>query len=147
MNLLPFAVVGASVLGSAHCVAMCGGLVLSVAKDRKSLIAYHLGRLLSYCALGALAGLAGERAFALSDSLGWVAAGALSVVLIFMGVRVWRGENVHLFRTPGWILNRAFRGAAQDPFLVGLFSGLLPCGWLHLFVVGALATRSAPLGA
>ena len=58
----------AGFVGSAHCVGMCGGisglfgvqLHLADARRRVSYaLAYNGGRLLSYTALGALAGLAG----------------------------------------------------------------------------------------
>ena len=60
MNIIPFAVVGTSLLGSGHCVAMCGGLIITVARTRSALIRYHLGRLLGYCILGSLAGMLGS---------------------------------------------------------------------------------------
>jgi sulfite exporter TauE/SafE len=33
------------------------------------------------------------------------------------------------------------------PFATGLISALLPCGWLHTFVLGAVATQSPWIGA
>src|SRR5271165_162424 len=51
--------------GSLHCVQMCGPLVLSFGlssgvRPWLSHAAYHLGRILTYSALGALAGWAGS---------------------------------------------------------------------------------------
>ncbi len=52
-------------LGGVHCLGMCGGIVsalsMSVPDSRRGslLLAYNLGRCLTYIALGALAGLMG----------------------------------------------------------------------------------------
>lgn len=55
----------AGLLGSTHCVAMCGGLATALAtapgpgaRSWRPLL-YQLGRLMSYCAAGALAGALG----------------------------------------------------------------------------------------
>ena len=55
-------------LGGGHCLGMCGGLMgaltLAIPKDQRSrrfrlLLAYNLGRILSYATAGLLIGLAG----------------------------------------------------------------------------------------
>jgi sulfite exporter TauE/SafE len=151
-TLIPLAVIGASLFGSAHCVGMCGGLVVATARTRAGVISYHLGRLAGYLALGALAGRIGEATFGAGDSgiqrwLGWGATGLLAAGFIAMGVRVWQGRGAHLFRTPSQGLERLFRFAAGRPGWTGLLSAFLPCGWLHSFVLAAVATGSAARGA
>src|SRR5690606_23998356 len=55
-------------LGSAHCVGMCGGFVVAVAhaggrrRAHARQAAYFLGKTSTYAAFGALAGLAGSAA-------------------------------------------------------------------------------------
>ena len=63
---LVLAVLAASLLGSPHCAAMCGGFVCFYAGsgDRRGVaghVAYHLGRLAAYLTLGVLAGTLGSR--------------------------------------------------------------------------------------
>lgn len=145
-HLVPFAVVGASLLGSGHCVAMCGGIVLTVSQKRADTIRYHLGRLIGYCLLGALAGFLGATAFQNQSYawIPWLATVAFSVTFVWMGVRLWRGQSLHLFHF------NPFRWAKPGhigPELLGFLTAFLPCGWLHTFVLGALATRSMVLGA
>ena len=60
-------------LGSSHCVGMCGGFAAivglrtgSMAGNLRAQLIYSAGRLMSYATLGAIAGFAGQR---LSDSL------------------------------------------------------------------------------
>lgn len=49
---VPFAVIAASLIGSVHCVGMCGGLALAASAHSKAgLISYHIGRFLGYFAL------------------------------------------------------------------------------------------------
>jgi uncharacterized protein len=128
---------------------MCGGLVSSVVRKGRDSVQYHLGRLLGYCSLGALAGFLGRGILQ-----GWVstwipelATFLISMGFVWMGVSVWRGRSVHLYRLPTrflvW-LNQMFKYGA---FSTGFLSALLPCGWLHTFVLGAVATQDPGMGA
>lgn len=155
------AVLGASLLGSVHCAAMCGGFVCmyaGVGTHRPKVsalphIAYNLGRLVSYVVLGVIAGSVGSAidqigGLARISRLAAIVSGALMVawggtaVLAASGVRVpqWgapRGVQTVL----GSILVRLrshspeVRGAAT-----GLLTTLLPCGWLYAFVATAGGT-------
>ena len=57
---VPLGVFIASLLGSSHCVTMCGPIAVTVNNNFGHMSLYHIGRLLSYLTLGALAGLIGE---------------------------------------------------------------------------------------
>jgi sulfite exporter TauE/SafE len=172
-----FSVVLASVLGSLHCVGMCGGLVSFYAgSERESAgrrwaphAAYHLTRLVAYVILGAIAGglgsaldLFGSR-IGLGD-LGVVVAGS---TLLFWGIpllfrRRGNAQLVRLGREPArrrrWVqaMERVLLALAQrvrqrSPLwrasALGLSSALLPCGWLYAFVVLAAGTGSWSAGA
>jgi sulfite exporter TauE/SafE len=148
-DLIPLAVLGASLLGSGHCVGMCGGLVLAVGRGPAKVGAYHFGRLLGYLSLGALAGALGAATLR-SERVSWISWPAsllLAAAFIQMGVNLWRGRGNHLFALPqSWVrkLHEVSRGNA---FAVGTLSALLPCGWLHGFVLASLATQSVSKGA
>ena len=65
MTLL-FGVLVASLVGSVHCAAMCGAFVClyargSIAARASGHVAYNAGRLVSYVALGLVAGALGAR--------------------------------------------------------------------------------------
>ena len=63
-------------LGSFHCVGMCGAIVLAVpGKTTLAKISYNIGRTITYMVLGAIIGLVGE-GFSL---MGWQQ--ALSVIV------------------------------------------------------------------
>ncbi|MBI3556271.1 MAG: sulfite exporter TauE/SafE family protein [Deltaproteobacteria bacterium] len=154
--ILPSGILVASLLGSAHCVGMCGGLVISFVKDTKSLGLYHLGRLLSYASLGAIAGALGNSILnaPISKQLPWVASTAFGILLIGVGVRRLSGKPLHLLFPKSVslisanLIQRSLRGSsAIGVFTLGALSAFLPCGWLYTFVLGATATKSAILGA
>ncbi len=145
---LPVAVLGASLAGSLHCVGMCGGLMASVAQGGRARAGYHLGRGIGYSGLGALAGWLGQGALVLGRSQPWislVSAVFMSALLLAMAYSCWRSRGLHLWKLSPGAYSRLF--ARKTPLLVGLGTALLPCGWLHLFVVGAAATQSPVRGA
>lgn len=147
---VPAAVWVASVLGSPHCVSMCGGLVASTIKGRVSWASYHFGRLMGYLGLGALAGLLGSQI--LSDSrdsrvLSLMVAATMTAGLLIAGFRVWQGRAPHFSILPKAFLMRLFRGFERNALAMGVLTGFLPCGWLHAFVIGAIATQSPARGA
>lgn len=146
IHAIPFAVLGASLMGSGHCVAMCGGLILMVGRDRKGIVFYHLGRLAGYSSLGCLAGFLGSSFLKSSDYtvFSWIASVSLGFGFTFIGTRLWVGKSLHLFRLPNQVLQKVSR---VGPGATGFLSVFLPCGWLHTFVLGAVATGSALLGA
>ncbi|MGV3526209.1 MAG: sulfite exporter TauE/SafE family protein [Candidatus Sericytochromatia bacterium] len=157
---VPGLVLMASVLGSLHCAGMCGGIVMALPPRRSVQVSYHLGRLLGYLGLGALAGLLGQQFLRQAGLLAGVASLVMAVILFSMALRIWRGQPLHL-RLPA-----ALQKALQLPLAlslsgsrrpgpggtllggsVGLLTVLLPCGWLYSFVIGAVMTRQPVLGA
>ncbi len=143
---VPLAVLGASVAGSGHCVAMCGPLVAAVARDRRAWVHYHSGRLLGYLALGAIAGQLGEQVMR-ARTVSFVSAVTMAALFFLSAYRVARGRPLHLPLLPkrwlSWLLERGSR----TPFACGSLTALLPCGWLHAFVLASIATGSLARGA
>lgn len=153
-----------SLAGSLHCVAMCGPLVgLHGGVHSLRLAAIHaLGRLTTYAALGATAGLVG-RAVDLAGRLAaaqHVAAIVAGAVIVAWGARAIAVALGWLRVQPAgatlWKRGltqvhglRGLRGrrAARRAWLIGALTGLLPCGWLWAFVVSAAGTASPWTGA
>lgn len=149
-----------SLLGSLHCVAMCGGFAFSCAQSNHtqlSSILYNLGRLITYVLLGALAASLGRSidSLALHYNLPNIAAYLLGTLLIVSGALSLIGpssawgrsikaqSSLFLANLYGYTLNKfgpSFSSNAR-PILIGLLSTLLPCGWLYSFV--ALAGTSS----
>ncbi len=157
---------GAALLGSLHCIGMCGGLVAvstqGAATTRQRVAAqlgYQGARLASYVALGVSAGLLG-RAIDLAGraaGLGRAAAIVSGVTMMLWGVwAMLEASGVELGRRlPALTLlpaaARVWLGRAQrqSPFgravLLGGASALLPCGFFYPFAPAAAGTGS-PLG-
>ncbi len=148
-SLIPGAVLLASLLGSAHCAAMCGVIMISAGRTPGAVARYHAGRLAGYLVLGALAGWVGKSVFnpAWFSWVAWIATGAMALVFVIMAIRMWGGKLPHLNLVSPAVSRFLFRLAQGRPLLVGLATAALPCGWLHGFVLGAAATRSPVSGA
>jgi sulfite exporter TauE/SafE len=150
---------GAGILGSVHCVGMCGGLVavVSVGGGAGSVhlrqVRYFLGKTLVYGVLGGIAGAAGQAAgFALSGASGILSV-VLGVALVTAGGFVCAGRRggavgPRAARAVAPLLTRAVgaRGALA-PVALGAVNGLLPCGLVYGLLAKAAATGSAPAGA
>ncbi len=156
----------ASLVGSPHCVGMCGPLVVLAMRDENArgwqqASAYHGGRLLSYLILGAAAGALGGSLDLGGSLLGFqrIAMSASAVFLIGFGLH-------QLAKARGWTrpkqskppgpLARTYlalqRRTAKMPPLrraggLGLLSSFLPCGWLYAFAAVSAGTGSALFGA
>lgn len=165
MIALVSAIFLASLVGSLHCAGMCGAFVAIACgqtggprgpRDAARLqAAYHLGRLVTYLALGITAGTAGH----LLDIAGSLA-GIRPVAATLAGVTMIAFALITLMRLGGWqlatlhpprfftnLLGPAHRAAMRRPpmaraAMIGLFTTLLPCGWLYAFVVTAAGTAS-----
>lgn len=146
-KLVPIAVITASLIGSLHCTGMCGPLVAASARGMVQTVLYHLGRLVGYVTLGALAGLLGQEVLKTPVNLiaSWLATATVAVTFILLGVRSWMGKKAHLalpkpllrFYSNAW--KHRYGSEKLRASLTGLLSVLLPCGWLHSFVLAAVA--------
>jgi len=147
-------------LGSSHCLVMCGGIgvALGIGTDGRqrysTLLLFQIGRILTYSALGAgLAALAAQ-AVSLSVNIGYALRVAAGLMLVAMGCYIanwWRGL-VLLESGGNWLWRKVQPLAAahlpvrrrRDALLVGLCWGFLPCGLIY----SALAwtgTSASPL--
>ncbi|MCB0337177.1 MAG: sulfite exporter TauE/SafE family protein [Bdellovibrionales bacterium] len=164
MNLL--AILVASLAGSAHCAGMCGGFVGYLCGNSQSPVTvqsvYHIGRLLAYLCIGALAGVVGSQLDAVTkDFSGFqhVTAVLVGILLIYWGVQTIRGKQAVSNATFSWLkpLHQLYRKVYKSPvedttaswckrgFLLGLFSSFLPCGWLYAYALVATSAGSIPL--
>jgi len=145
-NAIPLAVISASLLGSTHCVGMCGGLALSRSRTPLDQALYHFGRLFGYLTLGLVAGRIGEVLFSerVAVGLSWTASILMGAVFIGLGMQVWSGKTPHFSWVPKRWLSKAYGKGGS--FGTGLLSAGLPCGWLQTFVLAAVATQSTVRG-
>lgn len=132
---------GAAVLGGWHCAGMCGPIA-GLARSRVSVVAYQLGRLVSYAALGAFAGVAGEHVMHLlpREHL-WLASLVLGVLALWLMLSVWKLGA--LAKLQSFLWRKRPRGSVfVEYFAVGTLNGILPCHWLYGFLVLAAGLAS-----
>lgn len=134
--------------GSIHCAMMCGPLACaagSSAHGRSGTWAWHLGRFVSYGAVGAVAGGLGQ---SLSSQMPQVQRGlpwlmAAGLVLAALGPTLpGAGKLWDRLARPAAKFSPTARAGAW-----GALTPLLPCGLLYGVVLTAAATGSAPNGA
>ena len=156
----PLVLVG-GLLGSAHCLGMCGPFAIAIGAGSPGIwanlqrqLSYSAGRIATYALAGAMAGALGLQLAAKLDT--WVPLQALlsllaGILLISQGLRsagVWPGKRGAastaclasgffgpLLQGSGW----------QRTFLAGLMTGWLPCGLVYAML--GLAASSGSLSA
>lgn len=133
-------------MGSGHCIGMCGGIVAALGSNRPSLqllVGYNLGRLLSYSIAGAMAaglvmGVAGERYQQLIPLLRTVA----GTMIVLMGLYI-----------AGWcriqplLVRLGKPDTATKAIAAGMLWGWLPCGLVYSALGQALVSHSPVIGA
>jgi uncharacterized protein len=153
-------------LGSTHCLGMCGGIVSALTvrlpgdRPRRMLqLAYHAGRLATYTAAGALAAGLGSAALLLDGLLPvqivlYVAAQLMLVALGLYLLGISRYLNA--FERAGRALWRRIQpatsrlrpaGSSPRALVYGMLWGLLPCGLVYSVLAVALLSGSAASGA
>jgi len=156
---LPLVFLG-GLLGSAHCVGMCGGFAITLgsaaATWRANLLRqllFGLGRIFTYVAIGAAAGFGGRRLLQIApfDRMqSWLALGA-GVFLVGHGLMAtgWIPRRKATVGRPVCLqlgllstLLRTRGGAAA--VVAGIITGLMPCGLVYAFL--ALAVSGGTMG-
>ena len=159
----------AGLLGSTHCVAMCGGIATALGAPRsgagaRSLpLLYQLGRIGSYGIGGALVGALGAAAGLGLALARWSEvlrlATALIVVVIGLDIALGSGQRARWLRAPerlGAMLWRRVAPAARRALpaapgaralALGLLWGWLPCGLVYSALLAAAVAGSVAGGA
>lgn len=158
-------------LGSTHCLGMCGGIVGALTfglhpdirrrplRLAPYLLAYNAGRIASYALAGALAGALGAQLFGLAPPAPqrWLVKLVTGGFMIALGLYLagWWPGLVRLERWGGLLWRRIEPYGRRllpvdrplKAFGLGLLWGWLPCGMVYAMLAWALAAGSAPGGA
>ena len=160
LTLLSAVVIGW--LGGVHCLGMCGGIVSALALSApqagrsRILLAYNLGRCVTYMVLGCLAGALGQLSTQALGVAPTVLYALANLLLIGMGlyllgipwlVRPLEQGGQHLWRHIEPLSRRLFPVNTLPRALgVGLLWGFLPCGLVYSALATAFAAGSAVAG-
>ncbi|NOU58745.1 sulfite exporter TauE/SafE family protein [Marinifilum caeruleilacunae] len=147
-------------LGSFHCVGMCGPIALAIPLKTDSWLArifggvlYNLGRAITYAVMGAVFGLLG-RGLVMSGFQQWVSIimGAIMILSVITPSIYKNRFNADkgVFSFVGKLkmsLGKLFAQRSYGSLLmIGLLNGLLPCGLVYFAIAGAIATGSSASG-
>ncbi len=148
-------------LGSIHCVGMCGPIALALPyqglgkwKAFQEVAAYSTGRITTYTLVGALIGFLGrgflvagiqtQLALGIGIALALVAIFSISVETQLLKIPV--VKQFHLWVTKTLSLWMRKKGAFAS-FIIGVLNGLIPCGLVYMAVAGAVASGGIASGA
>ncbi len=144
-------------LGSFHCIGMCGPIAFVLPLDRSSKVKmlfqtflYHFGRLITYASIGLVFGLIGKGLYlaGFQQRLS-ILMGVLMILTILIPAKVFNTRPLYkvigkVKQQLGLYLNKK---SNKSIFLIGFFNGFLPCGLVYMALIGSIATSNTLSGA
>ncbi len=168
IELLPIlgAALLAGLLGSAHCLGMCGGIsgmiavnagVTALSTQLPLAIAYNLGRITSYAVLGAIIGGLGQAAIMTVPAIAAPIRLASGAIIVLVGLQLvfdWRllapleRSGAVLWQRIAPLAKRLLPvSTLPRAFGLGLLWGWMPCGLVYSALLIAATTASSAGGA
>lgn len=147
-------------LGSFHCVGMCGPIAFMLPVDRTNnykkitqITVYHIGRLLTYSIIGLIFGLIGKSLylFGFQQQLS-IIIGIIMILIVIIPEKTFNKYNLSkpIYKAISKVksaLGAAFKKKTTDTFLtIGFLNGFLPCGLVYMALFGAIAGGDALKG-
>jgi uncharacterized protein len=144
-------------LGSFHCVGMCGPIAFMLPVDRSNTVKkitqisiYHFGRLLAYSIIGLVFGLIGKSLyiFGFQQQLS-IIIGVLMILVVLIPQQTFNKYNFSkpIYRLISKVksaLGSAMKKKTMDTFLtIGFLNGFLPCGLVYMALFAAIAGGNA----
>ncbi len=141
-------------LGSFHCVGMCGPIAFMLPVNRSNTIQkflqvflYHFGRLLAYSIIGVFFGILGKSfsIFGLQQKLS-IVVGVIMIILVITPYQIFIKYNFSkpIYKIIAKVKNSlgvALKKKTPDTFLsIGFLNGFLPCGLVYMAVFGSIAS-------
>jgi len=144
--------IGIGLLGSLHCAAMCGPLMLALpitpggpGQFILGRVIYQLGRITTYSLLGLMAGLAGKSVL-LAGFQRWlcIALGIGILIGFAISKKVALSAPVTrlVIRLKTAMSAQLKQRSLRSLVLLGMLNGLLPCGLVYVAMAGAISTAS-----
>jgi hypothetical protein len=148
-------------IGSFHCIGMCGPIVVALPLKKHNLISkitgailYNSGRVLTYSVIGILFGLLG-RGISLAGFQQWtsVLLGIAMIISVlfpfFFREKITIGSLFSGFAARLIVrLKKLFTDRSFSSLLmIGILNGLLPCGLVYVAIAGAISSGTVLTGA
>ncbi len=148
-------------IGSMHCIGMCGPIVVALPLKKHHLqakiagaILYNSGRIITYSSLGVLFGLMGRGIHLAGFQQGTsILLGAAMIISVLFPFVFWEKITIgNLFsRFSARLIATLMKLFADRSYfsllMIGLLNGLLPCGLVYVAVAGAINSGHVLTGA
>ena len=147
-------------VGSLHCIGMCGPIAVALPLGNRNYgykilgsLTYNLGRILTYGILGAIFGMLGQGIEMAGLQQGATIGIGVIMILSVIFPALFKGKikiEQLFFGYAGKLIGK-FRqlfaiSSLPSLFLIGLLNGLLPCGLVYVAVAGAINTNDTFFG-
>lgn len=144
------------ILGSFHCVGMCGPIAMALPIGRGAgwqfiagRLLYNGGRILTYALLGGLAGLFGKslQLAGFQQTIS-IVSGILILALVvlphFGGNKftTFIGFDKVLLKVQGLMGKQFQKNSTASLGIIGMLNGILPCGFVYIALAGAVSVPS-----
>lgn len=147
-------------MGSLHCVGMCGPIAFMLPVDRTNnykkfgqIFIYHFGRLLAYGIIGLIFGLLGKglSIFGIQQKLS-IVIGIIMILVVLIPYKTFNRYNLSkpIYKIISKVKNqlgKELKKKSPDTFLtIGFLNGFLPCGLVYMALFGSIAMGDALQG-
>ncbi|WP_291967748.1 sulfite exporter TauE/SafE family protein [Maribacter sp.] len=147
-------------MGSLHCVGMCGPIAFMLPVDRTNnykkfgqIFIYHFGRLLAYGIIGLVFGLLGKglSIFGIQQKLS-ITIGVIMILIVLIPYQTFNKYNLSkpVYKIISKVKNqlgKELKKKSPDTFLtIGFLNGFLPCGLVYMALFGSIAMGDALQG-
>tara|TARA_R110002124_G_scaffold285939_2_gene465426 strand:- start:88 stop:789 length:702 start_codon:yes stop_codon:yes gene_type:complete len=147
-------------LGSFHCIGMCGPIAFMLPVDRTNntkrilqISVYHLGRLFTYGILGLLFGFLGKGLYLFGfQQYVSIIIGVLMILMVVLPKKTVTKFSITkpIYKLLSGVKNRLGRELKKKRtdtfFTIGFLNGFLPCGLVYVAIFASIATGNAISG-
>ncbi len=148
-------------VGSFHCVGMCGPIALALpvvfesnVKLFLSRLLYNLGRVITYAMFGAVLGLFSNRIVVIGLQQYTSIIIGILIVLYVITPRKYKAKlsSTKIYSSINNSIKKGFNKVTQNKstssfLLIGIINGFLPCGLVYVALAGAINTGGILSGA
>jgi len=148
---------GMGIVGSFHCLGMCGPIAMALPMGHRSNggrllggVLYNLGRVFTYAWFGLLLGFVGDYLITPQlQSIISILIGAVLLLYLFLSSRMKLRFSQHSFIQKGLLILRQHLAKLlyirhnRSLFGIGMLNGLLPCGMVYLALAFSFSISNA----
>lgn len=143
-------------IGSLHCVGMCGPISFAIPKPKNSptkqlfsILSYHSGRVLTYVLLGLVFGSIGHliNLFVVQQYISIITGALILIVVLFKIINIKTPISNKLYLQFNSKIQSALKKMFNSAhpartFGIGMVNGLLPCTMSFLAIIGSMGMGS-----